>query len=228
MVKNRKRKRNKRLVALSMVVFFSLWTLFVLYPNPYHLFASVYRMFRPAVDAAAVAELMERAPGDPEEIERFVLKTIPYEYNWQTFGMPFYFPTTQEAMTVGAGDCKVRFIVLASLFEAMEIPYQQTFSLSHFWVSYEGKTQSGIEQDQNAFLTRTEEGIRLQIPKENIKDSLNVLWEGFWVYMPLHRKILFLMGFPLSILVGVLTNRRIVKKVKIKTENSELGEAISV
>lgn len=185
-----------------MLLFFSVWTLFVLYPNPYRLVVSGYRMIYPATNPGAVESLLAIAPSDPKEIEDFVLKKIPYQYDWQTYGVPFYFPTANEVMEKGIGDCKSRFVVLASLFEAKSIPYKQSFSLSHFWIDYDDKEETSMERSENAFLLRTEEGIKLQLPKENLKDSYDVLKEGFWDYMPLHRKILLILGLPLTVLVG--------------------------
>ncbi|AKL93795.1 hypothetical protein CACET_c02790 [Clostridium aceticum] len=202
----------KRKVALIMVVFFSLWTLFVLYPNPYRLFVSVYRIFHPPVDAAAVIELLEEAPALPRDIENFVLERVPYQFDWQTYGVPFYFPTAAEVVGNGAGDCKSRFIVLASVFEALNIPYQQSFSLSHFWIDYEGKEEIPIEREENAFLLRTEEGFRIQLPREDLKEILEVLWEGFWEYMPDHRKVLFLLGVPMTLLTGWISKKVLTRK----------------
>lgn len=190
-----------------MLIFFCLWTLFVLYPNPYRLVVSIYRTFNPPVDVAAVA-LIDEVPEDPREIEDFVLDTVPYEYNWQTYGVPFYFPTPQEVIAKDGGDCKSRFILLASLFEAKGIPYQQSFSLSHFWIDYEGKESIAIEQEENALLRRTEEGFKVQLPQEELRESAEALWEGFWIYMPLHRKILFLLGFPMTVMIGFFMNRK--------------------
>src|SRR5690554_6325548 len=131
----------KRLV-LMMLLFFSFWTLFVLYPNPYRLALSLYRIIHPATNPAAVVELLETAPSEARDIEEFVLKEIPYQYDWQTYGVPFYFPTAEEAMEKRTGDCKSHFVVLASLFEAKDIDYRQSFSLSHFWVDYEDKEEN--------------------------------------------------------------------------------------
>lgn len=207
-------------IILVTLLFFSLWTLFVLYPNPYRLAVSVYRMVYPATNPAAVEELLEIAPTDPKEIERFVLEEIPYQYDWQTYGVPFYFPTAEEAMAKRTGDCKSRFVVLASVFEAKEILYKQSFSLSHFWIDYEGKEEIPIERSENAFLLRTEEGTKIQLPQEDLKEIYDVLKEGFWDYMPLHRKILLILGFPLTALVGVLYNRGVTRK---KEEIEEIG-----
>lgn len=199
----RKRTQNKKLKgAVITIIFLSLWTLLVLYPNPYRLFASLYRIYQPAVNANAIAHLQGDLPETAQEIEEYVLRTVPYQYDWQTYGVPFYFPRVDEVLEKGAGDCKSRFVVLASIFESLEIPYQQQFSLSHFWINYEGKEENPIEIPDSALFVRNEQGLRIQLPKDDLMDIFEVLKEGFWTYMPFYRKILLLSGLPLSLLLG--------------------------
>lgn len=205
MYKRRKKESliNKRFIA-RILLFVSIWTLFVLYPNPYQLGVTLYRIYKPAVDSKAILHMLDQLPNDPQAIENYVLEKLPYQYDWQTYGVPFYFPTAKEAVLKGTGDCKTRFIVIASIFEAMEIPYNQSFSLSHFWIDYEGKTENNIEQSDYALILRDESGTRLQLPKEDLVEIFDVLKEGFWDYMPLPRKILLTLGLPLSILLSYL------------------------
>lgn len=188
-------------------VFMAVWILLVLYPNPFKLGQSLYRIINPPVDAAGVMHLIEEAPLDAEELEGFVLMKIPYQYDWVTFGVPWYFPTLEEVLENGTGDCKSRFVLLASYFEAREIPYQLSFSLSHFWVVYEGKTETPMEQVQNAFLLRGEDGtMSLQIPREDKNQVWNNFREGFWEYMPRNRKLLLILGV-LASWMGIIMKR---------------------
>jgi len=205
----RKRKRIIKSGVLALV-FLMLWTLFVLYPNPYRLGVSGMRLMTPAVNAYAVEHLLDELPEEPREIERYVLRElVPYQFDWQTYGMPFYFPRVEEVLQAGTGDCKSRFVVLASIFEALEIPYEMGFSLSHFWIHYEGKEETKMESLDNAFLVQRDDGsTQLQIPKESLSDSFEVLKEGFWDHMPRHRQILFLMGPGLSFLIGAVRYKK--------------------
>ena len=198
---------NKRFISL-LLLFVFLWTLFVLYPNPYRLGVSLYRIYRPAVDSSAVLPLLKELPETPQDIESYVLEKIPYQYDWQTYGVPFYLPSVKEAISNGTGDCKSRFVVLASIFEALEIPYRQSFSLSHFWVDYEGKTDNSIEQKDFALILRDESGARIQLPKDNLYDVFDALKEGFWDYMPLHRKILLVLTLPISTLLALQLTKK--------------------
>ena len=103
--------RNRRLA----LVFLLLWSYLILYPNPFALGASLYRFFWPPVEADAVVPLLEGLPegAGPAELEKYILKNFPYQYDWQVYGYPWYFPSAAEAVQKGKGDCKTRFIVLA-------------------------------------------------------------------------------------------------------------------
>ncbi|GAG43530.1 unnamed protein product, partial [marine sediment metagenome] len=109
----------------------------ILYPNPLNLVTSVQRIVNPNVDPVAVASLSKDMPSDPAAIERAVDQQIPYSYDWETHGMPWYLPSVEEVVQKGKGDCKARALVLASVFEAKEIPYTLNLSPIHVWVEYE-------------------------------------------------------------------------------------------
>lgn len=187
-----------------LLVITLLWILFVLYPNPLQLGRSVHRILQPPVNPDMVSWLVEQAPEQPRAVEDYVLTAFPYQYDWQTYGMPWYFPTLEEALEKGTGDCKTRFIVLASIFEAKGIPYQLSFSLSHFWVNYEGKEENSWETEKNAFLLREEDGsVRLQVPREDQSQIRQNFVDGFWHAMPEHRKVLLLMGPMINLGFGI-------------------------
>jgi hypothetical protein len=192
--------KNRHLLLMT-----ALWVLFVLYPNPLSLGRSIQRTLVPPVQQEGVQHLLAEAPHNPEDLEQYVLETFPYQYDWVTYSMPWYFPTLEEALEQGAGDCKTRFVVLASLFEARGIPYQLSFSLSHFWVQYEGKEENSWEMEQNAFLVREEDGsVRLQVPREERSQVFQNFRDGFWQAMPSHRKKLLLTGPALMFLAGTM------------------------
>ncbi len=198
----------KKKIAVA-IIFISLWTLFVLYPNPYRLGVSGARIINPAVNPKAVAHLLDELPESPREIEIYVLREIvPYQYDWQSYGVPFYFPRVEEVLARGRGDCKSRFVVLASIFEALDIPYEKSFSLSHFWITYEGKVETRLESVENAFLVQGDQGMSLQIPRERLEDSFNTIKAGFWDAMPSHRQGLLFMGPPLSLIVAGLSTMK--------------------
>ena len=120
------------------------WILVMLYPDPGMLVRSVRNVARPQVQPEAVAALAARLPDDPRAIEAYVLdEQVPYVYDWQSAGVPWYFPTTAEAVRSGAGDCESRAVVLASILTAKGIPSELRVSIGHIWVDYPGKQANG-------------------------------------------------------------------------------------
>jgi hypothetical protein len=192
----------RRLVPGTLVLFCA-WSLLVFYPNPWRLVMSLVRIVRPPLDPAAVSALAQDLPRAPAAIEEFVLTAFPYQHDWVTYGMPWYYPSVHEALARGTGDCKTRFVVLASLFEHKQIPYRQTVSLSHYWVTYEGKAESDLERAANAWLVRDAEGTRLQVPKEDWRQVWDSFREAFWDAMPTHRRWLWLLGLPVAAVVAL-------------------------
>ncbi|MEW6522919.1 MAG: transglutaminase domain-containing protein [Bacillota bacterium] len=180
-------------------LYFALWSLLVFYPNPWRLGVSLVRIARAPLDAEAVSELAARMPESPADIERYVLTHFPYQHDWLTYGVPWYYPSVKEALARGTGDCKTRFVILASLFEALGIPYRQTVSLSHYWVTYEGKPETALESGANAWLVREEGRTRLQLPREDWRQIWESFLDAFWHAMPPLRKFVWLTGVPLTL-----------------------------
>ncbi len=120
--------------------------LVVLYPDPGLLVRSVRNIASPRVDSAVVSDIAARLPNDPARIEAYVLNArVPYAYDWQSSGVPWYFPTTREAIRQGRGDCESRALVLASILTAKGIPNELRVSLDHIWVDYPGKQANALE-----------------------------------------------------------------------------------
>jgi hypothetical protein len=197
------------------------WIFLVLYPRPMALGDSIYRLIYPPVDAKAAESLIPLLPDpyDPEAIEIFVLKNIPYSYDWQAYDLPWYFPTVEEALQNKKGDCKTRFIVLASLFEALFIPYELYISPTHIWINYEGKQDNRIENLDSAVFYYDHSGKpAFKIPQIDWKGSVDAFWEAFWLHMPAPRKNALLSGLAFSAFLfiykskhlsgGVLTERK--------------------
>ena len=181
-----------------------LWILLVLYPNPANLVASVQRLISPNLDPAAVASLADGMSSDPQTIENAVIQQVTYSYDWEVYGMPWYHPTVEEVLERGKGDCKARALILASVFEAKNIPYTINWSPIHVWVEYEKKKPTALENNDVKFFQRDPETGKksLQIPKIPVRDALNSFWRGFWHPMPEVRKVLLVFG-----LIALLTMR---------------------
>lgn len=110
--------------------------------------------------------------------------------------MPWYFPTAEQVLERGEGDCKARALILASIFEAKGIPYEISLSPMHAWVDYEGKRESSIENPEVKFYQRDPEtGERwFQVPDIDPGEVLDSFWQGFWHPMPGLRKALLVLG----------------------------------
>jgi hypothetical protein len=122
------------------------WVFVMLYPDPAMLVRSVRNTIHPNVDPQAVQAIARRLPDDPRTIEAYVLdRQVPYAYDWQTAGVPWYFPTTREALRTHYGDCESRAVVLASILTAKGIPNHLYMSLDHIWVDYGGKQSNALE-----------------------------------------------------------------------------------
>jgi len=179
-----------------------LWILFVLYPNPLNLPISIQRVFNLDIDPGAVDSMAGDFPSAPTAIEKTVLERIPYHYDWEVYSMPWYFPTVEEVLEKGEGDCKARALVLASIFELKNIPYRVNLSPIHAWVDYEGKEETSIENAKVKFYQQDPEtGERwFQFPEIDLREVMDSIWRGFWIAMPDVRKALLISG--LLALVG--------------------------
>lgn len=194
------KKINFRRIAVAFSI---AWVLFTLYPRPALLGQSIYRIFYPPVDAHAVQHLVSELPDfqNPAELEKHILAQTPYQYDWQTYNMPWYFPGPEEALQKGTGDCKTRLIVLASTFEALSIPYELHTSPVHIWIHYEGKVESPIENKAAALYMHDGEQFRFQLPLIDWGHGLEMFWEAFWKVMPVERKITLLFGLGYSVIL---------------------------
>jgi hypothetical protein len=194
---------------------FILWILFVLYPNPLNLIISIHRVLSFDTDPGAVEFMLNDLPSDPADIEKAVLSRISYRYDWELYGMPWYFPTVKEVLERGAGDCEARALVLASVLEAENISYQVEASPTHIWVDYAGKNETSIENSQVEYYQYDPETgeRRFQISHIRLSDVVNSFWQDFWVLMPSGRKALLISGLLVLIVARViLRKKRAVKE----------------
>lgn len=211
------RNTARRLYQKYFPLLLILWILFVLYPNPWKLAISVQRVFEPDIHAVAVQHILDDFPSrDPKDIEKMVLEKIPYRYDWEVHGMPWYFPTIEEVLTKGEGDCKARALLLASILEAKGIPYRFNSSPIHIWVEYEGKRDTSLENPRVKFYQQDPEtGERwFQFPDIDLQELMDSSWRGFWNPMPYGRRVLLLSGiFALGVTRLILFKNRAKKPV---------------
>jgi len=192
-----------RIFRIFFPVLFLMCFLLVLYPSPLNLVTSIQRGINPDVDPAAVEAVSKDLPYDPAVIELAVLQQIvPYSYDWEVHGMPWYVPTVEEVLENGRGDCKARALVLASILEEKDIPYKLNWSPIHVWVDYEGKEETSLENSDVEFYQQDPEtGERsFKFPRIAFGEVWDSFWDGFWWPMPGVRKFLFISG-PISLVV---------------------------
>ena len=175
------------------------WTVLALYPDPSVLVQSIKNAWSPVIDPDAVGEWARTLPRNPRVIEDAVLTRIEYAVPWETDGVPWTFPTPAEVMARGSGDCQGRAVVLASTFEALGMPYRLEASFDHIWVDYPGRTGTGIERPERAFVRRapTDAGwvSRLNLPEIDWAESWRIERDYFWDAAPTWRLALLSFGW---------------------------------
>ncbi len=190
---------------------FILWILIVLYPNPLQLVMTIHRIINPDVNPGAVELMLDDFPSDPVTIERAVRARISYRLDWELYKMPWYFPTVEEVLERGEGDCKARALVFASVLEAKNIPYQLNSSPIHVWVDYESKQENQYENAEVKFYQYDpESGERqFQIPEISIGEIMDSWQQQLWTPMPTDRRTLLFSG-----LLALIAARVILRKKK--------------
>jgi hypothetical protein len=175
-----------------------LWTLFVLYPNPARLVVSAVHAAQPVIDPDAVRDLLPTLPDDPHAIERVVnSKLVSYAVPWETYGVPWYFPTPREVLTRGEGDCQARAVVFASILQAKGIPARLVGSFDHLWVDYPGKQENALENTAVAIASQQPDGsYALRWPSLiEWRTSWQIERAYFWDAMPAARLWLLVGGW---------------------------------
>lgn len=75
------------------------------------------------------------APKDAlRTIEAFVYKKVPYDWDWNTWGLADYLPTVDEVLSKGREDCDGRAVIAASLLAASGYEAEIVTDFSHVWV----------------------------------------------------------------------------------------------
>jgi len=189
---------------------FILWILFVLYPNPLNLVISVRRFINPNINPSAVEMILNDLPSDPVAIEKAIIAKITYRLDWELYSMPWYFPTVEEIMERGEGDCKARALVLASVLKAKGISSQVNSSPVHVWVDYEGKKETTFENDQVKFYQNDPETgeKQFQIPEIGLTRVMDSWRQQLWTPMPIDRRILLISGLSVLLIARVVLRKK--------------------
>jgi hypothetical protein len=94
-----------------------------------------------------------------KRIEAFVYKKVPYEWDWNNWGVADYFPTVEEVVERQKEDCDGRAIVAASIMRHFGYDAQLVTDFAHLWV----KTSAGevMNPGKSRAAVATAEGFRL-------------------------------------------------------------------
>jgi hypothetical protein len=80
----------------------------------------------------------ELSPKDQlPRVEAFVRDKIPYDWDWNTWGLSDYLPTVAEAVARGKEDCDGRAVVAASLLSNLGFRPRIVTDFAHVWVQTE-------------------------------------------------------------------------------------------
>ena len=130
------------------LAFLFVVTLLVLYPKPWMLVVHIDRgLHMPALiepDAIGVEPLAAKVlagagatidrKSQLRAVEAVVYEALPYQYDWDNWGVANYFPTAAEAIARGRCDCKGRAVVAASILARLGFQPRLVSDLSHVWV----------------------------------------------------------------------------------------------
>lgn len=184
------------------LIFLALaWILVMLYPDPGVLVRSIRNLVRPQIQPQAVAALARRLPNDPRKIEAHILDDqVPYAYDWESAGVPWYFPTTAEVLRAGRGDCESRAVVLASILTAKGIPNALRLSFDHIWVEYPGKQPNALENAGVQFAGTQNGHFFIHWPEDfHLGQEISAQLAIYWRPAPLSRVVLLFVGLALVV-----------------------------
>lgn len=114
----------------------------------------------PLADEVRTLMPPDGAPSDVlKVVEKFVLKRVAYEWDWNNWGNADYIPTVEEALEKGKEDCDGRAVVAASLLTRIGYPAQIVTDFSHVWVSTEQGDLMG--PGETKAIVATKEGLKV-------------------------------------------------------------------
>jgi hypothetical protein len=194
----------RKVPRLAIFAFVVCWVFVVLYPDPRVLARSIHNIRHVDVNPAAVQSVAASLPNDPKLIEQAVLdRVVPYGYDWNVSGVPWYFPSAADVLKAKQGDCESRAVILASILKAKGIPYQLMMSIDHIWVQYPGKVSNSLENADVSVGQLGNGHFSIHWPANfHLGAEINAQLDGYWTPMPLTRKLLFFGGILLLLLVN--------------------------
>jgi hypothetical protein len=79
------------------------------------------------------------AESDPravlKRVQQFVYNHVPYDWDWNTWGLVDYMPTVTEVIEMGREDCDGRAVIAASLLRNLGYNARLVTDFAHVWVA---------------------------------------------------------------------------------------------
>lgn len=178
-----------------------LAVLLVCYPNPSLLIRHLRHISNPNAmiepDAPALQPLVDELSAGLEgnlsarevlkRVELLVYETIPYEWDWNTWGAADYLPTVAEVIAMGKEDCDGRAVLAASLLRRLGFRAWLVSDFAHLWVATDvGETMA---PGKTRAVVATEQG--MQIRENPVGEMLKAGAYGIAVF-PLPRELIVL------------------------------------
>jgi hypothetical protein len=180
------------------------------YPRPLLAFRTLRNARRPEIDPVAVEQLATGLPDDADLIWRRVQTGIvPYAFDWQVYGVPYYFPTLAEALEHGRGDCKSQALVFGSLLAAKDIPFRLLVSPDHIWADCSRRRPGPLEDPDLAVAEFRDGRWHLLRPSRlAARTNLRVSAEAYWRAAPGHRRLVLVAALGGLALLGLALGAR--------------------
>ena len=94
-------------------------------------------------------------------VQRFVVRKIPYAWDWETWGAADYLPTCREALAMGREDCDGRAVVAASLLRNIGYEAELVTDFTHVWVKTDKGETMSPPKDRRKSVEGTKDGLRI-------------------------------------------------------------------
>jgi hypothetical protein len=141
------------------------------------------------LEEVARARAAQRDPADLlAVVQELVYERIPYAWDWDTWGVMDYLPTTAEVLEKGREDCDGRAVLAAALLRRMGQPAWLLCDLKHVWIGTPaGETMSPGAGERT--IESGPEGTRVQVTPGAVANVGRGLAYGIAVF-PLGRELI--------------------------------------
>lgn len=121
-------------------------------------------------------------------VEEVVLRRVPYDWDWNTWGVVDYLPTVDEVLKMGREDCDGRAVVAASLLRRMGYEAELVSDVLHVWVDTPaGQTMNPTSAEKTIVSTPT--GTKVNITPGVIRNLGRGMTYGVGAF-PLGREVI--------------------------------------